>query len=405
MSLKLVPPREGRSRHWRIRGTIKGQYIDESTGVSSQVRAEEIRIKRKNELLDRSIFGAKATTTFVEAALSYLESRQPRGMQRYCIAGWNENSPCLIKDFGDTLVNRIDQTMVNKIIRTRFAGRKTGTIVRNLLTPLTAVLRHAAEQGWCDTPKPFSRPKFNDKRNRWADYDEADRLLQHAAPHLRQLILFLLHTGCRMAEAIDLNWEDIYFEERWLVFRKTKYNAEPRGAPLHRQLVEVLRQLYEAHGNPQTDTPVFLTDRGLPYTDREREEGGQIKTGWQGACRRAGIANLRPHDLRHTFGTWGLMLRVDERIQKEIMGHARTDMGSRYAHVPNPEAIAEIDRSPFRWFEQEAAKQWRSKLQPRTKRRTRGKPWNPFQTLWQQSPRLLKRMVGATGIEPVTPPV
>src|SRR6516162_719877 len=142
MSLKLVPPREGRSRHWRIRGTIKGQYIDESTGVSSQVRAEEIRIKRKNELLDRSIFGAKATTTFVEAAFSYLESRQPRGMQRYCIAGWNENSPCLIKDFGDTLVNRIDQTMVNKIIRTRFAGRKTGTIVRNLLTPLTAVLRH-----------------------------------------------------------------------------------------------------------------------------------------------------------------------------------------------------------------------------------------------------------------------
>ena len=53
MSLKLVPPREGRSRHWRIRGTIKGQYIDESTGVSSQTRAEEIRIKRENELLYR----------------------------------------------------------------------------------------------------------------------------------------------------------------------------------------------------------------------------------------------------------------------------------------------------------------------------------------------------------------
>ena len=48
MSLKLVPPREGRSRYWRIRGTIKGQYIDESTGVSSQTRAEEIRIKRAN---------------------------------------------------------------------------------------------------------------------------------------------------------------------------------------------------------------------------------------------------------------------------------------------------------------------------------------------------------------------
>jgi hypothetical protein len=40
-----------------------------------QTRAEEIRIKRENELLDQAIFGAKATTTFSIAAVSYLESR------------------------------------------------------------------------------------------------------------------------------------------------------------------------------------------------------------------------------------------------------------------------------------------------------------------------------------------
>src|SRR5260370_17082838 len=107
MSLQLVPPREGRSRYWRIRGTIKGQYIDESTGVSSPARAEEIRIKRENELLDQAIFGAKATTTFSVAAVSYLESRQPKGMQRYAIAGWNLNSPSLIKHFAHTLFNHI----------------------------------------------------------------------------------------------------------------------------------------------------------------------------------------------------------------------------------------------------------------------------------------------------------
>jgi hypothetical protein len=123
MSLKLVPPREGRSRHWRIRGTIKGQYIDESTGVSSQTHAEEIRIKRENELLDQAIFGAKATTTFAVAAVAYLESRQPKGMQRYAIAGWNENSPRLIKDFGETLVNKIDQAKVNEVIAKRFQGK------------------------------------------------------------------------------------------------------------------------------------------------------------------------------------------------------------------------------------------------------------------------------------------
>jgi hypothetical protein len=174
MSLKLAPPREGRSRHWRIRGTVKGQYLDESTGVSSQTRAEEIRIKRENELLDQAIFGAKATTTFAVAALSYLESRQPKGMQRYAIAGWSEKSPCLIKDFGETLVNKIDQAKVNQVIAKRFQGKKPGTIVRNFLTPLTTVLHHAANQGWCDIPRPFTRPKFKDARNRWAQYEEAE---------------------------------------------------------------------------------------------------------------------------------------------------------------------------------------------------------------------------------------
>ena len=273
MPLKLVPPREGRSRHWRIRGTVKGQHIDESTGVSSQTRAEEIRIKRENELLDQAIFGAKATTTFAVAAVSYLESRQPKGMQRYAIAGWNENSPCLIKDFGEILVNKIDQAKVNEVIAKRFQGKKPGTIVRNFLTPLTAVLHHAAKQGWRDIPTPFTRPKFRDARNRWARYEEADRILRNSAPHVRPLFLFLMLAGCRVSEAVSLKWRDVDLEVRWLVLRDTK-NGTDRGVPIHRQLVEVLAGLPSA---VTKQGPVFLTDRGNPYKDRNREEAGSAK--------------------------------------------------------------------------------------------------------------------------------
>jgi integrase len=96
--------------------------------------------------------------------------------------------------------------MVNSVIRKRFADKKPGTIVCNFLTPLTAVLHHAANQGWWDIPRPFTRPKFNDKRERWATPEEADGLLQHAGPHLRPLLLFLMLTGCRVAEAIALQY-------------------------------------------------------------------------------------------------------------------------------------------------------------------------------------------------------
>src|SRR5260370_2046084 len=316
MSLKLVPPREGRSRHWRIRGTIKGQYVDESRGVSSQVRAEEIRIRRENELLDEAIFGAKATTTFTVAALSYLESRQPKGIQRYAIAGWKESSPCLIKDFGETLVNKIDQAKVNQIIAKRFQGKKPGTIIRNFLTPLMAVLQHAAKQGWCDIPRPFTRPKFKDARNRWARYEEADRILQNSAPHVRPLFLFLMLTGCRVSEAIDLKWRDVDLEARWVVFRETKNGAD-RGAPIQHQLFQVLSGLPSA---AKKQGPVFLTDRNNPYRDRNREPGGDCRTAWTSARRPVGIEDLHHHDLRHTFATWGLNAVMSCRVKKGILG-------------------------------------------------------------------------------------
>jgi hypothetical protein len=265
---------------------VKAVHAGKTVYLLLQVPASWPYRKFPHELLDRSIFGAKATTTFIEAALSYLESRQPKGSQRYCIAGWNAASPCLIQDFGDTLVNRIDQAMVNSVIRKRFADKKPGTIVCNFLTPLTAVLHHAAKQGWCDIPRPFTRPKFNDKRERWATPEEADGLLQHAGPHLRPLLLFLMLTGCRVAEAIDLLGKDIDFDQRWLVFRKTKRNEEARGVPIHLQLVDVLRQLYQASGNPEVDTPVFQTHQGQPYADHDRWAGKdrvewRMSAGWK----------------------------------------------------------------------------------------------------------------------------
>src|SRR6516162_2114410 len=48
------------------------------------------------------------------------------------------------------------------------------------------------------------------------------------------------------------------------------------------------------------------------YADRRREEGGQIKTAWRGALRRAGVdPELTPHDLRHTWANWYYALHRD----------------------------------------------------------------------------------------------
>jgi hypothetical protein len=71
MPIRIV--RRAKSPNWIIRGTLRGVRVEESTGTDNKKIAEEIRAKREAEILALSIYGRRATATFAEAALSYLE--------------------------------------------------------------------------------------------------------------------------------------------------------------------------------------------------------------------------------------------------------------------------------------------------------------------------------------------
>jgi integrase len=345
MPLTLVPPRKGKSPNYRIRGTIRSRYLDETTGTSDRDIAEAIRIKRESQLLNESVFGARASRTFAEAAVGYVEAIAPTGTQREAVIGRIRRDgslgPCLVADFGDRLVNTIDQEAVDLVIRKRFVGRKPNTIERNLITPLTAVLTWAAKRKWCDMPR-FERPKYDDRRRRWATREEANRLLEGASPHIRPLLLFLILSGARIGEAVNLEWTNVDLNARWMVFRDTK-NGEDRGVPIHQHLVTALANL-----PGEREGPVFRTHRGQQYGDRDAYGGGgQIKTAWRTACRRGGIVDLHPHDLRHSFSTWLTMAGTHEQVRDEIMGHESTHMGRRYAHIPREALLQAIDKLHF----------------------------------------------------------
>ena len=356
MSLTLVPPRQGYSKNFRLRGTIRKIKVDETTGTADRKAAEAIRIKREAEILDQSIFGSRASCQFTDAAIAYIEVKKPRGTQRDAVIGRVRKkdgslSPCLISDFGNVPIANIDQALVDRVAA-RFAGRKPGTLQRGFLTPLIAVLNFSAKRKWCDRPM-LERPKFDDRRSRWATYAEADAVLAAASPHIRRIALFLMLSGARLAEALELEWADVNLQDRWLVFRGTKRGSGPdspgedRGVGIHPQLAAMLAGL-PVPKDGKRQGPVFRTHRGKPYADNDRLTGGQMKTGWLAALRRAEIQDLRVHDLRHTCSTWLIHLGVSERVVDEIMGHSSTRMGRRYSHVPREDVSAAIDKLPPR---------------------------------------------------------
>jgi integrase len=327
MSLKLKR-RAGRP-HWYIFGTVRGVSIRESTGVADHKAAEAIRARREWEIIQRSVFGAEATATFVGAAVSYLEAGGERTYLKPIIAR-----------IGSMSLAKIDQAFIEKTARALYPSASPATLNRQAFTPIAAVLNHAAKRGLC-ARKTVERPPQPKGRVRWVTFEEAERLLTACSPHLRPLVMFLLGTGARMSEALYLDWREVDLAGAHVTFLDTK-NGEHRGIPLHARLVNELRGLRHRQGR------VFRTNAGLPYAEKE-SGGGQIKTAFRGACRRAGLADFSPHDCRHTWATWHYAANRDIVALMKLGGWKSERMVLRYAHVNVAQLAPSIDAGLAGW--------------------------------------------------------
>ena len=335
MSLKLKR-RPGRP-HWYMHGSVRGITVRESTGVTDQEAAEAIRARREWEIIQRSVFGAEATATFVGAAVTYMEA-----------GGETTYLKPIIAKIGSVTLAKVDQALIDRTARDLYPDAAPATLNRQTYTPIAAVLHHAAKRKLC--PKPtIERPTQPKGRIRWITFEEAEKLIAACSKHLRPLVMFLLGTGARMSEALYLDWRELDLARAHVTFLETK-NSEDRGVPLHHRIVETLRQLKHREGR------VFRTNKGLPYAEKE-SGGGQIKTAFKGACRRAGITDFSPHDCRHTWATWHYAANRDLIALMKLGGWKSEHMVLRYAHVNVSQLAPSIEAGLAAWSTKSAPSQ------------------------------------------------
>ena len=104
-------------------------------------------------------------------------------------------------------------------------------------------------------------------------------------------------------------------------------SGRPLGVPLNADALEVLRGQRDGH-----PTHVF-TYRGEPIQ--------QVSTkAWKKALARAGIADFRWHDLRHTWASWHIQQGTPVAVLQELGGWESVEMVRKYAHLA-PTHLAE----------------------------------------------------------------
>jgi integrase len=340
--LPLRVARRAGSRLYWITGTIRGQRIRESAGTDDPRLAEEFRAAREAALYRAAVHGTRPAIAFAAAAASYITAAGPHSaptLARLRRLVQHIGPRALLTDITQHRVDHLAAAMLRP-------ASGPATRLREVITPIRAILAHAARRGWCDPPN-LEAPAPPPSRTEWFTPAEADALEAAAAPHLHPLIVFLIATGARLGEALALQWPDVDLPHNHALLRHTKNGT-------HRPLALCPRATAALAALPHRTGHVFRTrGRTLPggahrpgtaYADKPQQGGGQIKTAWATALKRAGLTRrLTPHTCRHTWATWHATIHRDPLLLRHEGGWSSLAMVQRYAHLAPRTMAAEME--------------------------------------------------------------
>ena len=148
---------------------------------------------------------------------------------------------------------------------------------------------------------------------------------------LKLLFRLLLLTGCRRSEILTLRWDDVDRTAGELRLRDAK--AGPRMVPLTRPLAAVLDGIARVSGNPW-----------VVVGKRRNGRLTNLDPCWQPIRAKAGLEDVRIHDLRHSYASRALALGESLPAIGKLLGHRKVSTTARYVHLMQGAAKAAASR-------------------------------------------------------------
>lgn len=140
--------------------------------------------------------------------------------------------------------------------------------------------------------------------------------------HVTNAIRLLMLTGCRVSEILGLQWKEVDLQ-RGLLFLPDSKTGQ-KTVVLSEAAMDVLRS------TPRVGKYVIASDTAGEPDEKPRAD---LKRPWAAIRRRAGLNELRLHDLRHTFASVGAGAGLGLPVIGKLLGHSSAKTTARYAHV------------------------------------------------------------------------
>ncbi len=317
-----------RGKTWWISYFVGGRQRFESSRSTKKRDARQLLEIRKGAAREGRLRLTKSNAPrFDEYTRSFLLTVQhPNTQKRYRSSVRN-----LTACFGNVRLSEITAGTIEDFKEKRLsAGVRTATINRDLAV-LHRMMR-LAERKLLINESPFRDVDFLEERKQRRrphilTFEEEDRVLAAAAPHIHALAVLILETGMRSRrEALSLLWSNVDFVNNLIRVRESKTRAGERTIPISdRCKTELLR--WRSVIGPEFSPYVFPSMRApsKPLKDLRRS--------WAKALKDAGLQYFWLYDLRHTLASRLTQAGVSPVFVAQIIGHSSTSILSTYARA------------------------------------------------------------------------
>jgi integrase len=179
------------------------------------------------------------------------------------------------------------------------------------------------------------------------------KVAHETGDRLEALYVLAIHTGLRQGELLGLTWDDVDLEDGSLQVRRTltitkngplftspKTTGSRRSVKLTSHAIEAVRHHLERQLGEIDRVGSLWSENGLIFASEMGESLNRhnlTRRSFKPLLKRAGLPQIRFHDLRHTCATLLLTRNVNPKIVSEMLGHSSIAITlDTYSHVlPN----------------------------------------------------------------------
>ena len=234
----------------------------------------------------------------------------------------------ILPALGEYHMDEITLPLVSKLHREMVIKKKLANGTAN---KVLVFLRHSYNlamdlkiAGITENPAAKVKQFEEQHKERYLTKLEAKRLMKAVEEskniHLKYIVRFLLLTGARRSEVLRAEWSHIdYIRGVWTI--PITKNKKIRKIPISPELQELIAEI-----------PI-ISHKWLFPAKKTDTHYKDVNRAWYHARTKAGLQDVRMHDLRHSFASQLVNSGQSLYVVQKLLGHSNLKMTQRYAHL------------------------------------------------------------------------